>query len=212
MTLMHPIERAQGLRERHLRRWKSFAAHPFVQRLREGSVPPVAIARLLTQLYYFDELMMRFQLGILRQAPREHRVLLAQVVLNMVEEMDWLLSQGIDLSEPPDPSRQTYQAFFQDLQCLPYPQLTVMHWAVHQVFMDTLKTIEAPDEHLQAILERWADDGFGAILYDLAVLADEALEHLDLAELDAPLNRLFDLENSSWEMALRIAEETDQGL
>ncbi|WP_169336597.1 hypothetical protein [Calidithermus timidus] len=181
-----------------------------MRRLREGSVSPVALGRWLTQLYYFDELMMRFQLGILRQAPREHRVLLAQIVLNMVEEMDWLLSQGIDLSEPPHPSRQSYQAFFQDLQCLPYPHLTVMHWATHQVFMDALKTIDAPDERLQVILERWADGGFGAVLYDLAVLADEALEHLDLSELDAPLNRLFDLEDSSWEMALRIAEEADQ--
>ncbi|WP_119278421.1 hypothetical protein [Calidithermus roseus] len=170
----------------------------------------MAIARWLTQLYYFDELMMRFQLGILRQAPREHRVLLAQIVLNMVEEMDWLLSQGIDLSDPPDPSRQTYQAFFQDLQRLPYSHLTVMHWATHQVFMDALKTLDTPDERLQAILERWADGEFGAILYDLAVLADEALEHLDLSEFDAPLNRLFDLEDSSWEMALRIAEEADQ--
>lgn len=208
--MMHPTKRVQSLRERHLPRWQSFAGQPFLQRLRGGSVSPVAIGRWLTQLYYFDELMMRFQLGILRQAPREHRVLLAQVVLNMVEEMDWLLSEGVDLGEAPDPSRQNYQAFFQDLQRLPYPHLTVMHWAAHQVFMDALKTVSVPGERLQAILERWADSGFGAILYDLAVLADEALEHLDLSELDAPLNRLFDLEERSWEMALRIAEEADQ--
>lgn len=208
--MMYPTGHVHSLRKRHAVRWQSFAAHPFLQRLRRGDVPPAALDRWLTQLYYFDELMMRFQLGLLRQAPREHRALLAQIVLNMVEEMDWLLEKGADLTEAPDAPRQAYQRFFRDLESLPYPHLTVLHWATHHVFIDALKTVNTPDERLRAILERWADDGFGAILHDLTALAEEALECVEPSELDAPLNRLFDLEQSSWDTALRMAEEAEQ--
>lgn len=77
---------------------------------------------------------------LLQQAPRRHRLILANAVLMTVEELDWL-AELEPPPRPPHPACLDYLAFWSRLQNAPYAHGLVAFWARKRTFFEAWRVV-----------------------------------------------------------------------
>ncbi len=80
---------AQKLIESEAELWRAATHHPFLDGVRDGTLPVEDFARWLVQDYQFGAALTRVEARYLAGAPREDLALLAAGVQAMVAELDW---------------------------------------------------------------------------------------------------------------------------
>ncbi len=80
---------AQKLIESEAELWRAATHHPFLDGVRDGTLPAEDFARWLVQDYQFGAALTRVEARYLAGAPREDLALLAAGVQAMVAELDW---------------------------------------------------------------------------------------------------------------------------
>jgi formylaminopyrimidine deformylase / aminopyrimidine aminohydrolase len=102
-----------GLLEPHAEDWRAATAHPFLDGVREGTLPPGAFAAWLRHDYQFVGDLLVFQARLLSQAPRPAQAVLAGGLVALEAELTWFEAQagrrGLDLAEPRHPTTEAYR-------------------------------------------------------------------------------------------------------
>ncbi|MFC0595433.1 hypothetical protein ACFFFP_04540 [Thermus composti] len=156
----------------------------------------------LEQDYPFVEALYRYQVGLLQEAPQAHRFPLVQILLATVEELDWLLAQGVDPKAPVHPVRQEYIALLQEMGTLPYPYRLVFLYFLNRFFLEAWSAHVPEEGPWEELSQHWMAPEFQAVLYDLEVLAQGQLPLLDRARLARYLERILEMEVKTWSLLL----------
>ncbi len=158
----------------------------------------------LEQDFPFVEALYRYQVGLLQEAPLPHRLPLTHALMATVEELDWLLSQGVDPKAPVHPVRQAYVALLEEMGRLPYPYRLVFLYFLNHFFLEAWKAHVPLEEEAPwaELAQHWFAPEFQAVIYDLRVLAENQMPGLDAQPLNTYLARILEMEIQTWSLLL----------
>ena len=172
----HP--RVRELPERHPEQWAAATRHPFLDGVRDGTLPAAVLDTWLVQDAAFVADLLRFQSRLLARAPRPAQRVLAEGALALVDELDWFeqlaAGRGLDLSAPPLPATTAYAALLDDLDAAPYADAVGCLWVVERVYLDAWSAAAPGAGDCAALVEHWTAPGFTAYVEGLEAAADAA--------------------------------------
>jgi len=109
----------------HARLWHAATRHPFLDGVRDGSLPRQAFETWLVQDYLFVGKALAAQAVLVSQAPRADQALLVGGLAALVTELDWfeghLRARGLDPATPMQPTNRAYCDFLHVMARAPYP-------------------------------------------------------------------------------------------
>ena len=130
----------EDLVERHAQRWAAATRHPFLDGVRDGTLPVAAFDTWLAQDALFVADLLAFQARLLARAPRRAQAVLAGGAVALVEELDWFeglaADRGLDLSAGPRAATRDYAALLSRLDAAPYADAVGCLWVVERVYLD----------------------------------------------------------------------------
>ena len=200
---------AQELIEGESELWYAATHHPFLDSVREGTLPPEGFARWLAQDYHFGVALTRAQAHYLAGAARQDLELLASGVQAMVAELGWFETKakerGIDLDAPLHPTTKSYVDYLVALCERPYSvQLTAL-WALERAYLDAWRGASPGAPAFREFVEHWTNDAFVAYVAALEVATTRVLGHSTSAE-HAAFQQVAQHERAFWEMAFERAD------
>lgn len=190
----------EHLPEQHAALWAAATRHPFLDAVRDGTLPGGALDTWLVQDARFVADLLRFQARLLARAPRSAQAVLAGGVVALVEELDWFdglaSRRGLDLAADPLPATEAYAALLDRLDAAPYAVAVTCLWAVERVYLDAwTSALPGAPEHRE-LVEHWTTPGFRDYVDGLAALAEQAGADGQL------LPEVLRAEEAFWQMAL----------
>ncbi len=84
------------LPSRHPDAWTRATRHPFLEAVRDGTIPTAAFDTWLVQDFRFVSDLLRFQARKLARAPRPTQPVLAAGAVALVDELDWFEKLAVD--------------------------------------------------------------------------------------------------------------------
>lgn len=183
-------------------RWKRATQSPFLEGVRDGSLPEQAFGRWLVQDYHFVNAFMRFVAILLSRSERDCQALLVQGIAALDDELGWFerhaAARGLELDSPLLPPCRRYNDFM----------LRIVHEESVASLYAVLYGIEvsyyagwsslAPEGSYREFIERWSNPDFGDYVVGLRDLADR--------HVDARSQPLFDEvllhEEAFWTMTM----------
>ena len=200
---------AQKLIESEAELWRAATHHPFLDGVRDGTLPAEDFARWLVQDYQFGAALTRVEARYLAGAPREDRALLAAGVQAMVAELDWFeqkaAERGLHLGAPLHPTARAYSDYLYALCDRPYSvQLTAL-WALERAYLDAWRGARPGAEAFREFVEHWTNDAFAAYVAALEAATSRVLGQNADAEREA-FRQVARRERAFWEMASGSAD------
>ena len=196
----------QDLLARHGEAWQRATRHPFLNAVRDGTLPPGAFATWLAQDYRFVADLLVIQAHLLARAPRAAQGVLAGGVVALEAELAWFERhaepRGLRLDAPRHPTTRAYQQFLLRLENAPYPAAIAALWAMEGVYLESWTNAAPGHPDYREFVEHWTVPEFVGYVQGLALAVDAALaagEHV--AEAEAAFLTVLDLEHAFWEMA-----------
>lgn len=204
--------RTQQLIDDHTGEWRAAIQHPFLDGVRDGSLPATALDRWLAQDAQYVEALLRFQCAVLARAPRADQLVLAQGLLALAEELRWFdelaEERGLTLNAPLLPACRAYTDALQQLTdpaaAVPYVALITALWTIERAYLDAWRGARPGAPAYRALVEHWTVEPFAAYVQGLAAAADRALASASPAAAKAAgdaFRRVCALERSFWQMA-----------
>jgi len=192
----------------HATLWQAATRHPFLDGVRDGTLPAAALDRWLVQDYLYVGALLRFQARLLARAPRADQRVLAEGALALVDELAWFEAlaheRGLDLAAPIAPANATYIAALERFDSAPYPAAIVALWAIERAYADAWNSVHPGAEPYRAFVEHWTAPGFAEYVAALAAAADRALATATEAERQAAVAAFVEVaerERDFWQMA-----------
>lgn len=184
--------------------WHAATHHRFLDELREGTLPPAAFSRWLSQDYHFAVALTRAEGRYLANAPREDLALLAGGVQAMVAELEWFERKASErqlaLNAPLHPTARAYVDYLHALAWRPYPvQLTAL-WALERAYLEGWRTALPGAPAFREFVEHWTNEAFAAYVGRLEAAANRELASAGEAEREA-FRWVTRYERAFWEMA-----------
>lgn len=204
------------LLHRHAPAWARATRHPFLDGVRDGSLPEPAFEAWLVQDHRFVADLLRFQARLLARAPRVAQPVLAAGAVALVDELAWFerhaAGRGLELAAAPLPATLAYAALLEQLDRTDPAVALVMLWAIERAYLDAW-TYAAPGAPVYArFVAHWTVPEFARYVEDLAVAADAVAADTVAADAVAPavdVDALFaevvDAEGAFWDMAWQPA-------
>jgi len=159
--------------------WRAATAHPFLDGVRDGSLPAAALDRWLAQDAIYVDALLRVQARLLARAPRADQLVLAQGLVGLAEELDWFArlaeERRLDLAAAPLPANAAYCAYLGGVDGMPYTAAITMLWTVERAYLDAWLGARPGAEPYRALVEHWTTPEFAAYVAGLAAAADRAL-------------------------------------
>ena len=190
--------RASDLPDRSPDAWAAATRSPFLDGVRDGSLPVAALDTWLAQDRLFVADLLAFQARLLARAPRPAQAVLAGGAVALVEELDWFeelaARRGLDLDAEPLPATRDYAELLQRLDAAPYADAVAALWVVERAYLDAWTSALPGAEPYRELVEHWTTPGFRGYVEALEALTAEADERL-LADVLAA-------EAAFWEMTL----------
>ncbi len=200
----------QDLLSRHQDLWDRATRHPFLEGVRDGTLPQEAFSRWLVQDYWFVRGLLQAQAQILAGAPRRDQKVLASGLLALAEELDWFEgsagSRNLSLDEPLQPAASEYVGFLRGLFREPYPAQITALWACERAYRDAWSAAAPGAPQYREFVERWTHPAFADYVTRLEASAGYALQEASSCELAAAeqaFQRVAEFESAFWEMAWR---------
>ncbi len=180
---------AQKLIESETELWRAATHHPFLDGVRDGTLPPEVFARWLVQDYQFGAALTRVEARYLAGAPREDLALLAAGVQAMVAELDWFEQKAaereLNLGAPLHPTARAYVDYLYALCDRPYSvQLTAL-WALERAYLDAWRGARPGAEAFREFVEHWTNDAFATYVAALEAATSRVLGQNADAEREA---------------------------
>ena len=181
--------------------WQAATRHPFLDAVREGTLPRAAFDVWLAQDALFVADLLRFQARLLARAPREAQAVLAGGCVALVEELDWFsrlaAARGLDLQADPLPATSDYAALLERLDLTTWAESVRCLWAVEKAYLDAWTSALPGTGDDAALVEHWTTPGFRAYVDALGALAVDAG-----GSDDKLLAEVLRQEAAFWDMAL----------
>ena len=171
-----PLSRA--VVERHPELWAAATRSPFLDGVRDGTLPDGALDAWLAQDALFVADLLGFQSRLLARAPRAAQTVLAGGCAALVDELAWFdrlaAERDLDLAVEPVAETRAYAALLARLDEVPYPAAVAALWVVERVYLDAW-TAALPGAPAYAdLVEHWTTPGFAAYVGALEELAEQA--------------------------------------
>lgn len=169
----------QALIAAHPAAWQGATCHPFLDGVRDGSLPAAAFDAWLVQDYHYVQTLLRWQAGVLARAPRADHAVVAQGLVGLAAELDWFeqlaAGRGLELAAPLLPANAAYGEMLFRLAHEPYAAEIVALWAVEQAYYDAWRSARPGALAYRPLVRHWTARGFAAYVAGLAAAADRAL-------------------------------------
>ena len=183
------------------RLWTAATRSPFLDGVRDGSLPVEALDTWLAQDALFIADLLPFQARLLARAPRSDQGVLAGGCVALVEELDWFerlaADRGLDLAAEPLPAMLAYRELLQRLDAAPYADALGCLHVVERVYLEAWRSALPGAPAYAELVEHWTTPGFAAYVDDLGAAADRA----GGAE-EALVAEVLRLEADFWAMAV----------
>lgn len=201
--------RAAELTVRHRETWEEATRHPFLDAVREGTLPREAFDLWLAQDYLFVADLIAFQARLLARTPRrgDAQAVVAGGLVGAESEMGWFeekaRERGLDLNAPRLPATEGYRGLMSRLERAPYPAAITALWAIERAYLEAWRSAKPPLAYAEFV-EHWTTPEFAEYVSGLERAADDALDAADDRERDAAeeaFSEVARLEREFWEMA-----------
>ena len=180
-------------------RWAAATRHPFLDAVRDGTLPDGAFETWLAQDALFVADLLRFQARLLARAPRPAQAVLAGGCVALVEELAWFEDlaavRGLDLAVEPLPATRDYAELLERLDTTDYANAVRCLWAVERSYLDAWTSALPGAAPYADLVEHWTTPGFRAYVEDLERLAGDGTD-------DELLAAVLEQERAFWDMAL----------
>ncbi len=181
--------------------WRAATRHPFLDGVRDGSLPVAALDTWLAQDALFVADLLRFQARLLARAPRSAQAVLAGGCVALVEELAWFerlaAERHLDLDSSPRPATSDYAQLLTRLDAAPWADAVHCLWAVERVYLDAWTSALPGAPAYADLVAHWTAPEFAHYVDALEAEAELAGPH-DGALLDDVLRQ----EAAFWQMAL----------
>ncbi|WP_299958522.1 TenA family transcriptional regulator [uncultured Modestobacter sp.] len=189
------------LLRRHPDAWRGATAHPFLQAVADGSLPPAAFDTWLVQDARFVADLLRFQARLLARAPRPAQAVLAGGAVALVEELAWFEQQaaarGLDLTAPARPATAAYAELLDRLDRADVPTALTALWTIERTYLDAWSAAAPGAPAYRAFVEHWTVPAFAGYVAGLEEAADAAGGSDDALFLE-----VVAAETAFWQMAV----------
>ena len=165
--------------------WAAATRAPFLDGVRDGTLPVAALDAWLPQDALFVADLLAFQSRLVARAPRPAQAVLAGGVVALVDELDWFdglaRDRGLDLDVGPLPPTRAYAELLGRLDQAPYVDAVAARWVVERVYLDAWSSAQPGAEQHRELVEHWTAAPFADYV--------GALEHLSSGPADEDLLR-----------------------
>jgi thiaminase/transcriptional activator TenA len=205
----NPPKTAAGLIAKHADAWYAATHHPFLDKVKDGTLPFAAFATWLGQDYYFAGTLLDSQCLVLMHAPRTDQGLLIGGLFALDSELSWFEANaeiyGIDLTQAVLPTCRTYKDFLIAMQYKPYVVQVTCIWALEKAYYDGWTTALPGAPQYQEFVERWTTGEFKDYVDALENAVNNAMA--SASKKDRTLAEVYFLwiaryEKDFWDMAL----------
>lgn len=189
---------------RHADAWARATRSPFLDAVRDGSLPPAVFDTWLVQDAHFLGDLLRFQARLLARAPRPAQGVLAGGCVALVGELDWFgrvaAARGLDLDAPQLPATIAYGDLLYRLDAADVGTALVALWAVERAYLDAWSAARPGAELYRPFVEHWTTPAFAAYVAGLEAAADGAAVDDAGAGDAAVFLEVAEAEAAFWEM------------
>jgi len=193
---------------KHRQLWHEATHHPFLDGVRNGSLPVEAFNRWLEQDYRFVATALKAQCLLLAQARRADQLLLANGIVALATELDWfeghLRTRGLSTAAPLLPVNRAYGDFLLVMAQVPYAAALIVAATSERAYFEAWSTAKPAAPAYTEFVDRWTNDAFRAYVEDLARAADRALAAASRVEAAAAEDAFIwtaRYEAAFWQMA-----------
>ena len=200
--------RAADLISRHPDAWRSATRHPFLDSLRDGTLPVEAFEAWLAQDYLFVGDLLVFQARLLARAPRPAQRVIAGGLVAVEDELGWFedraRERGLELESTRHPTTEAYRGLLGVLDEDPYPVAITALWAMERAYLEAWRSAAPGHPDYQGFVEHWTTPEFAGYVTGLEGAADAALEADGGQEdrIEEAFLEVASVERDFWEMAL----------
>lgn len=159
--------------------WSAATSHPFLDGVRDGSLPPGAFDTWLAQDAHFVGDLLWFQARLLGRAPRPGQPVLAAGAVALVEELAWFDEQAVRRGLPPEaprqPATEAYAALLARLDAaVPAAALAAL-WAIERVYLAAWSAAAPGAPEYRPFVAHWTTPEFAGYVAELEQAADRLL-------------------------------------
>lgn len=161
----------------HPAAWRAATVHPFLEGVRDGSLPAAAFQAWLVQDHIYVLDLVRFQAGLVRVAPREALQVLAGGLVALEAELSWFEHHAMRLGLRLDGDRAQATAAYRDhLEACAgsWPAGITSLWTGERAYLEAWSGIAPVARQYREFVEHWTVPEFATYVADLASLADAA--------------------------------------
>jgi thiaminase/transcriptional activator TenA len=194
---------AADLPRRHGVAWVRATRHPFLDAVRDGSLPGPAFDIWLAQDHRFVTDLLDFQTRLAARGPRSAGAVLAAGAAALADELTWFERQAagrhLDLAAQPLPATVAYRGLLRRLDTADAPVALTMLWALERAYLDAWSYAAPGAPVYRDYVSHWTTPQFTGYVDALETAADGALRGDE--DLDAPFLEVITAETRFWEMA-----------
>jgi thiaminase/transcriptional activator TenA len=187
---------------RHRREWLAATHHPFLESVRDGSLPPAAFQTWLVQDYLFVSDLLRFQARLLSVADRSAQRPVAAGLVALESELSWFENQAdeshLELRVERHPVTEAYRQ-----RLLSYADdwaagITAL-WTGERGYLESWRGVAPAAPAFRGFVEHWTHPDFDGYVTDLESLVDAC------GPDEGAFLAICGLERDFWEMAWNSA-------
>jgi thiaminase/transcriptional activator TenA len=192
------VSTASSLIAEHRDAWFAATHHPFLEAVRDGSLPPPAFNAWLTQDYQFVIAEVAAIARLLSVAPRSAQSLLIGSLAALEAELSWFeghaVRRGLSLDGDVHPTTRAYCEFLRGLEHRSYESAMTALWAIECAYLEAWQSAAPGQGQYREFVEHWTTPEFAAYV--------SALENLVTEPDAAAFLEVARLERAFWDMAL----------
>jgi thiaminase/transcriptional activator TenA len=193
------------LLSRHPDAWRGATRHPFLDAVRDGTIPVAAFDTWLVQDARFVADLLRFQARLLARVPRPAQAVLAGGLVALVDELAWFEERaavrGLDLGTPALPATAAYAELLERLDAADVGTALTALWTIERTYLDAWSHARPGAEGYRAFVEHWTQPGFADYVAGLETAADG----VPAPDADAVFTEVVAAETAFWAMAVEAA-------
>jgi thiaminase/transcriptional activator TenA len=210
---------ALELLEHHPDAWREATRHPFLDAVREGTLPAGAFEAWLIQDYLFVADLLVFQSRLLARAPRPAQAALTGGLVAVEAELTWFEEKagerGLKLETPRHPTTTAYRNFLFSLEGEAYAVGITALWALERAYLEAWRNAAPDHPDYREFVEHWTTQEFADYVAGLEKAASYTLDprvERERERTEAAFLRITSLERDFWEMTLSAPrpEDTDE--
>lgn len=206
--------KASDLLERHPAAWREAIRHPFLDGVRDGTLPAGAFESWLAQDYLFVADLLAFQARLLARAPRPAQAVLAGGLVALEAELGWFESKaaerGLVLEAPRRSTAAAYRDLLTRLDGEPYPAGIIALWALERAYLEAWKSASPGHPDYREFVEHWTTAEFADYVAGLEEAASPALgtsSENERGRAEVAFLEVVGIERDFWNMAFSGGDE-----